>query len=111
MNIALLNVRITFQKNIVIIDESGNHLNEWKDAFSCAATISGESGRETVSAGTTVQNTDCAFTVRWCADTAQITEDKYRIFFKDEIYNIVLIDHLNYKNKAIKFLCRKESAH
>ena len=34
MEVALLNVRITFQKNSVIVDEIGNHRNEWKDIYS-----------------------------------------------------------------------------
>ena len=27
--------------------------------------------------------------------------------FNDEIYNIVAVDHMNYKKKCIKFRCRK----
>ena len=41
MNTALLNVRITIEENAVIIDEIGNHINEWTDYYSCAATVSG----------------------------------------------------------------------
>lgn len=46
MEVALLNVRITFQKNEVISDAIGNHRNEWTDYYSCYATVSGESGSE-----------------------------------------------------------------
>ena len=44
MYISNLNVRITFQKNAVVIDKIGNHTNEWKDYYSCYATVSGETG-------------------------------------------------------------------
>ena len=47
MDIALLNVRIIFQKNETVVDRFGNHKNEWTDYYSCHATVSGESGSET----------------------------------------------------------------
>ncbi len=34
MDIALLNVRITVQKNEVVVDEIGNHKNTWTDWYS-----------------------------------------------------------------------------
>lgn len=44
MDIALMNVRITFQKNEVVTDKIGNHKNAWSDFYSCYATVSGEGG-------------------------------------------------------------------
>ena len=110
MEIALLNQRITFQRNAVLTDPIGNHTGSWNDEFSCYATVGGESGRngkETAVAGTTVEDADCTFTVRWCGQTANVGTTSHRIIFKDEIYNIVSIDHMNYKKKCIKFRCRK----
>ena len=46
MNIAMLNERVTFQKNEVVTDRIGNHTNAWTDYYTCSATISGENGRE-----------------------------------------------------------------
>lgn len=54
MQIALLNVRITFQKNQVVSDEIGNRRNVWEDYYTCYATVSGEGGNEKVLAGLTV---------------------------------------------------------
>lgn len=107
MEAALLNVKITFQKNEVATDDIGNHKNTWTACYSCYATVSGESGNEVAIAGTTVQNADLAFTVRYCKTMSEITTDGYRILFGDEIYNILSIDHMNYKKKAIKFRCEK----
>ena len=56
MEIALLNQRITFQRNAVLTDHIGNHTGSWNDDFSCYATVGGESGRsgkEPAVAGTT----------------------------------------------------------
>ena len=110
MEIALLNQRITFQRNSVLTDPIGNHTGSWNDEFSCYATVGGESGRngkETAVAGTTVEDADCTFTVRWCGQTANVGTTSHRILFNDEIYNIVAVDHMNYKKKCIKFRCRK----
>ena len=45
MDIAAMNVRITFQKQDVVVDEIGNRSNEWTDYYSCFATISNSSGK------------------------------------------------------------------
>ena len=108
MDIGLLNTRITFQKNAVVVDAIGNHKNGWSDYFSCAATIGGESGSERQTAGQTVANARCSFTVRWCSETAAVTETGYRIKWNGELYNIASIDHQNNKRKILKFWCEKE---
>lgn len=107
MEIALLNVRITFQKNSVTVDAIGNHKNEWENFYSCHATVSGEGGSEKAVAGLIVEDSDLSFTVRHCKKAAGITADGFRVLFDDSIYNIVSIDHLNYKKKAMKFKCEK----
>lgn len=63
---ALLNRKITVQKNTVVTNAIGNHTNEWEDFYSCYTTINGESPNESTSAGTVVDNTKADFTVRWC---------------------------------------------
>ena len=66
MKVALLNEKILIQKAVVVTDEIGNRKNTWEDYFSCYATVSGESGSEANAAAMTVEDTDIAFTVRWC---------------------------------------------
>jgi len=107
MNIALLNLRITFEKNAVVTDAIGNHTNTWEDYFSCYATISSESGSETEKAGQTIPASNGAFTVRYCKETAAITPDGFRIRMGDELYNITYIDHQNNKRKSLKFWVQK----
>jgi SPP1 family predicted phage head-tail adaptor len=107
MDISLLTEKITFQKNTVNTDEIGNHRNVWTDYYTCHATVSGESGRETQTAGTTVEESDIAFTVRWCKKVSDIDSTGYRIVFNGELYNITFVNHMNYKKVCIKFLCRK----
>ena len=46
MEIDLLNVKVTFQKNSVVSDSIGNRKNVWEDYYTCHATVSGEGGQE-----------------------------------------------------------------
>ena len=107
MDIAAMNVRVTFQQNAAVTDKYGNHKNEWTDYYSCYATISGENGQEQAVVGETVENTDMNVTVRYCTETAAITSTKFRIVFDGGLYDILGIDHLSFKKHAIKFKCRK----
>lgn len=107
MDIALFNVEILFQKSTVTTDAIGNHTNHWEDYYPCHATVSGESGAEQAIVGTTVVNTEVSFTLRFCSAVSAIDTDHYRICFRDEIYNIIAIDHMSYKKKSLKFKCKK----
>lgn len=107
MDIALLNEKITFQKNEVQVDAIGNHINGWSDYYTCHATISGEGGTEKSAAGLVVENTDISFSVRYCLLVSKIDSTGYRILFNGCVYNILSIDHMNYKRKSVKFKCQK----
>ncbi len=107
MNVALLNVEITFQKNSVEVDAIGNHKNGWENFYTCHATVSGESGREKQTTGVTNEDVDLAFTIRWCKKASVINSTEYRVVFNGELYNITSIDHMNYKKESLKYRCQK----
>ena len=107
MNIGLLNERIMIQKLLFMTDEIGNHVNTWEDYHPCACTVSGEGGQEKEAAAQTVDHTDIAFTVRSCGSTDAVTTDGYRIVFAGCVYDIISIDHMNYRHKCVKYRCRK----
>ena len=107
MNITAMNVKITFQKNDVVIDKIGNHTNSWIDYYSCYATVSGENGSEQAVVGETVENVQICFTVRYCRKISDVSSTKYRIIFNDELYDIVSVDHFSYAKKYLKCKCRK----
>ena len=110
MDAAALRSKVTFQKNETIVDEYGNHKNIWNDYYTCFATIGGEgmaSSREKEAAGTTVEDVSMTVTVRYCRTTASVTSTGYRVVFMGNLYNIESIDHLGFKKKALKFICRK----
>lgn len=107
MDIALMNVKISVQKNTVVTDEIGNHKNTWLDYYSCHATVSAESPKENTSAGVVVDDGKLDFTIRWCRCLDEMNITGYRVVFREEMYNILGIDHLNFKKKAMKLHCQK----
>ena len=102
MDIALLNRRITIQRNTPYSDAIGNHLLRWEDYYTCACTVSGESGQEDESA-----DTNASFTLRWCDAASAVTNTGFRVVFDGMVYDILAVDHMNYKRKSIKLRCRK----
>ena len=109
MKIELLNVRITIQKAVVLSDQYGNRRNDYETFYRCYATVSAEAGKEETSAGLVVDDSKIDFTVRWCEAAAAANSTGYRIIFNGELYNILGVDHMNYKHKAIKYSCQKVS--
>lgn len=107
MNIALMNVRITVQKSVVVSDDIGNRGNAWENYYSCAATVGGENGQEKEAAAQMVDHSYITFTVRSCAIADAVTSDGFRIIFDGGIYDIFSIDHMNYRHKCVKYRCRK----
>lgn len=108
MDIALLNVKITIQKNKTLVDDIGNHKNNWEDYHTCFATVSGEGGSEKSVAGLIVDDSDISFTIRYCKKLSNLDVTRYRVFYDGAIYNIVFVDHMNYKKKCLKLKCKKE---
>lgn len=107
MNVALLNVKISIEKSYVVVDEIGNRRNTWESYFNCFATVSGEGGRESSVAGTMVDDSDISFFIRFCQKTSAINNTEFRVVFDGQIYNILSVDHMNYKKKSIKLKCQK----
>ena len=100
-------MKITVQKSAVTIDEIGNHKAEWQDFYTCFATAGNESPSENTAAGTVVDSSKINFTVRWCESVSEIDSTKYRVKYGDEIYDILGIDHMNFKKKSVKLKCQK----
>ena len=110
MDIALMNEKVVFQKCSVVVDRIGNRRNEWTDEYCCFATIGGEglaSSREAEAAGTVVEDVGMTVTVRYCKKASEIGSTTHRLIFQGEIYDIINVNHMNFKKKCLKFSCRK----
>lgn len=109
MRISDLNRKIIFQNKAVEVDEIGNHRSIWSDYLSTSSYISFQGKGEEVFLGMEVDRSDISFTVRFQNSLKNINTSEYRILFDDEKYNIISNDFMNYKNRFIKFRCRKVS--
>lgn len=113
MDIAALNIRITFQRNEVIVDKYKNHKNTWTDYYTCYATASGQNspsmaGQEQAATVTTDVHEILDFTVRYCTELKDVEPDQYRIVANENIYNITQINQMAFKHKSLKFHCTRE---
>ena len=108
MKVARLNVRIEIQKNTVSTDRYGNRMNTWIPYLSCYATVSGEAPQEDTDAGLTVDDSRADFTIRWCNAASVLTSTGYRVLYRDEVYDIIGVNHMNCRNRAVKLLCKRE---
>ena len=109
MRISDLNRKIIFQNKNVEVDGIGNHKSVWTDYLTTSAYISFQGKGEEIVLGMEVDRSDISFTVRFQNRLKNINTSEYRIIFEDEMYNIISIDFMNYKNRFIKFRCRKVS--
>lgn len=107
MKISLLNERIELQKSNVEVDDIGNHINVWSKYYSCYATISSESPIEQTSSGAIWDESKIDFTIRYSKEVSNISSIGYRVLFRDSIYEIEGIDHMNYKKKCLKLHCKR----
>ncbi|MDK7064237.1 phage head closure protein [Gardnerella vaginalis] len=107
MRISLLNERITLLKNSVEVDEVGNHKIKWSKYYECYATVSAESPSEQTSAGNVWDESKIDFTIRYSKETTAISSIGYRIIFHDTVYEILGVDHMNYKKKSLKLHCKR----
>lgn len=108
MEIALLNQRILIQLRTAFTDELGNHDSQWEDYYSCAATISNESGAPNQTAGIYEDPAEIAFTIRYCKAALGIDPMLHRVVFSNQNYQILTVDHQSYKGDWIKISCKKE---
>lgn len=94
--------RITIQKSYGTTDKNGNHLLEWRDYYLCAAYVNNLSGKEYWAAAQVNAQTDIYFIVRYCSEIKAINSEKYRIVFREQLYNITFVDNVQYANKTVK---------
>ncbi|MDO5018816.1 MAG: phage head closure protein [Lagierella massiliensis] len=107
MKISDLNRKIIIQNKKVEVDEIGNHKSIWSNFLTTSAYISFQGKGEEVFLGMEVDKSDISFTVRFQNKLKDVNTSEFRIVFDEEKYNIISIDFMNYRNKLIKFRCRK----
>ena len=93
---------ITIQKCVVSRDEIGNPTEEWKEYRTAYAYVNGVSGKEYWEAATVQQENTVEFTFRWYPFFDEMDTKQYRLIFKNRVFNINLIDNVQYRNETVK---------
>lgn len=107
MRIGQWRQRIVIQQNRMRMDKDGNQRNEWEDYFTCWAYANNLSGKEYWEAAQVNQEESLLFLVRYCKELKDLDSTKYRILFRGDIYNITMVDFMQFQNKVIKLRAEK----
>lgn len=94
--------RIIIQKSITGNDSNGNHILLWEDYYSCYSYVNNLSGNEYWAAAQVNSQVDLNFIIRYCSEVAHLDSEHYRIIFRNQLYNIIFVDNVQYKNKSLK---------
>lgn len=100
MDIAALNVEVTFQKNMVVTDEVGNHKKHMGRLLHLPRHGRNRNGTESSGAATVNPEESMDFTARWCSELAAVEPTKYRIITQGKIYDIVYVNPMATKEIA-----------
>lgn len=93
---------VTIQKYVEGFDDIGNPSNEWTDYAHAYAYANGLSGREYWEAANVQQENTVEFIFRWKPFFDTVNTKQYRLVFRDRIYNINMIDNIQFRNKTVK---------
>lgn len=109
MQITRFNVRIQIQEAVSVQDMIGNWFDDWQPLYGCYAAVDsrGQSGGEIQVAGMTVDHSDLIFTIRYSPRLKNLSTERHRLIFKDEIYDIRRVDWMNYNHQTIKLYAKK----
>lgn len=92
MEIGRLNQRITILENRTMVDEIGNHIAKWDEAFSCWAEVSitntTTASSEITEAGVTKETQTLQFLIRQNSHTISLSTVTNRVLFRGIEYNI-----------------------
>lgn len=105
IDIGKMNQIITIQKFEKYKDENKITREGWKDVKKVWAYVNNLYGKEYIIAKGQNDETIIDFVIRYCKDFESIESDKYRIKWKNNIYNIVYPDHMQYSKQLIKLKC------
>ena len=92
VDIGQLDKRITIQHLAIESDVGANESEQWRDYYSCWASVNGVSNREYWRAREQHEENIVNFRVRCCSALKQINKTDYRIVFGGRVYDITFID-------------------
>ncbi|MCW6664263.1 head-tail adaptor protein [Aerococcaceae bacterium NML191219] len=107
MKISSLNQKIEVQEKEITTDEIGNRIESWKVYHQGFCRVDSQMVHEKDGVVTVIDDSKMTFILRWSHKLNQINAQSYRILFLGNIYNIIGVDFMNFKNKNIKLYCQR----
>lgn len=98
---------IEIQKNNPYQDSIGNPKDSWSTYKKTYAYVNGLSGDEYWEAAALHAEKTLEIITRWKPFFKEINSKEFRIIFKSEIYNIVSVDNIQFKNNIVKMRIQK----
>lgn len=93
---------VTIQKYVEGFDDIGNPSNKWTDYAQAYGYANSLSGREYWEAANVQQENTVEFVFRWKPFFDVMNTKQYRLVFRGRIYNINMIDNIQFRNKTVK---------
>lgn len=93
---------VTIQQYVAGSDDIGNPSNEWVPYKQAYAYVNGLSGAEYWEAANVHQEDTVEFVFRWKPFFDSMNTKQFRLLFNGGIYNINLIDNIQFRNKTVK---------
>lgn len=106
MQLSDFNQRITIQKGVIHPDFYGED-HSFSDFYSCFTSVKEKSLAENVRDGNLVQDEILEFSVRDCSKLKELSSDAFQILFKEQIYDILAIDHDQFKGRYLRITAKR----
>lgn len=87
----------------ILIQKIDPETEKWRDYFHCRAKANTSSGQEYAAAGTELSSSDVIFTVRYCAELADLflRTQYYRILFIGAVFDIQKVDDYMFRHQYL----------
>lgn len=97
-----LDRRIVIEKAAAVLDTRGNELHTWSEYYRCAAGVKPFDEYVQTEERRPDYNTVTEFKVRYCAKTAKIVPELYRIRYGGNIHRVLTVTDINGAHELIK---------
>ncbi len=106
MQLSDFNQRITVQKGVIHPDFYGED-HSFSNFYSCFASVKEKSLAENIKEGNLVQDEILEFVIRDCRKLKELSSDSFQILFQERIYDILTIDHDQFKGRYLRITARR----
>jgi SPP1 family predicted phage head-tail adaptor len=109
MRAGTLNQRIMLQRPVVLQDSTGAEDAAWEDAREVSAKVSPIKGKEALTGGVVLADTDTRFIIRWAPDVAGEMMAKWRLLHRGVPYSVYSVAESDMGREYVEILAKAGS--